>query len=345
MTFEGDAPGSQAPPAIQTPRPSLNALRAFEAVARLRSMTAAADELSVTHGAVSRHIRALEELFGVMLLTRGPHSTDPTPEGARLAEGLAAAFGQIQASIEQLKPGPLTLSCSTSIMMYWLMPRISRFHERYPDIELQFNMNFGRIDSARDKIAVAIRNTMIEPPPDVVVRELAVEDIGLVCSPEYMRSTRLRSFEELATARRLAPCTRPNAWEDWASAFHYQGAELPVNDYFDHFYLMIQAAICGLGIAPVPRMLVLDDLRSGKLVAPFGFAAGPYKLALWLTPHVSSRPEARALTQWLSEELKETGRDAATPPAQNVPDRLAAKPGYRKPAARSPLRSQNDADA
>lgn len=307
---------------MQTPRPSLNALRAFEAVARLRSMTAAADELSVTHGAISRHIRALEDLLGVVLLTRrGPKSTDPTPEGARLAEGLAAAFGQIQASIEQLKPGPLTLSCSTSIMMYWLIPRISRFHEKHPDIELQFNMNFGRIDTVRDKITVAIRNTVIEPPQDVVVRELAVEHIGLVCSPEYMRSARLRSYEDLVAVRRLAPKTRPKAWEDWATAVHYRGAELPMNDCYDHFYLMIQAVICGLGVAAVPRMLVLDDLRSGKLVAPFGFAPGPYKLVLWLAPHASSRADARALTQWLTEELKETGRnDAAAPPAQNLTD-------------------------
>jgi DNA-binding transcriptional LysR family regulator len=238
-----------------------------------------------------------------------------------LAEGLAAAFGQIQASIEQLKPGPLTLSCSTSIMMYWLMPRILRFHERHPDVELQFNMNFGRFDAVRDKIAVAIRNTVIEPPPDVVVRELAVERIGLVCSLEYMRSMRLRSFDDLAAARRLAPKTRPSAWDDWSSTFGYQGPELTVSDYYDHFYLMIQAVICGLGIAAVPRMLVLDDLRSGKLVAPFGFAPGPYKLVLWLAPHASSRPDARALTQWLSEELEETcGNDVSipVPPALSV---------------------------
>ena len=333
---------------MQTPRPSLNALRAFEAVARLRSMTAAAEELSVTHGAVSRHIRALEELLGVTLLTRGPHSTDPTAEGARLAEGLAAAFGQIQASIEQLKPGPLTLSCSTSIMMYWLMPRISRFHERHPDIELHFNMNFGRFDAVRDKIAVAIRNTVIEPPPDVVVRELAVEHIGLVCSPEYMRSARLRSFEDLAAARRLAPKTRPKAWEDWTSAFGYQGPDLSVSDYYDHFYLMIQAVICGLGIAAVPRMLVLDDLRSGKLVAPFGFAPGPYKLVLWLAPHASSRPDARALTQWLSEELKETcGNDESTPapPALRVQDALKVNSSRRKRATRSPVKVRKEGGA
>lgn len=333
---------------MQTPRPSLNALRAFEAAARLRSMTAAADELSVTHGAVSRHIRALEELLGVTLLIRGPHSTDPTVEGARLAEGLAAAFAQIQASIEELKPGPLTLSCSTSIMMYWLMPRIARFHERHPEVELHFDMNFGRYDAIRDKIAVAIRNSMIKPPPDVVVRELAVEDIGLVCSPEYLRSARLLSFDDLAAVRRLAPKTRPQAWQDWTSAFGYQGEELSVSDYYDHFYLMIQAVICGLGVATVPRMLVLDDLRSGKLVAPFGFVPGPYKLVLWLAPHASSRTDVRALAQWLSEELKETcGNDenVSAPPALSAQDALKVNSGRRKPATRLPVKLPKEGGA
>jgi DNA-binding transcriptional LysR family regulator len=313
---------------MQTPRPSLNALRAFEATARLRSMSAAANELSVTHGAISRHIRALEETLGVTLLIRGPHSTDPTPEGARLAEGLAAAFNTIAASLEQIKPGPLTLSCSTSIMMYWLIPRIARFHEKHPDVELQFNMNYGQIDVVRDKISVAIRNTMIAPPPDVIVRELTVEWVGLVCSPDYMRAAQIRSLADLARARRLAPKTRPKAWEEWAAAAGYQGERLTAHDHYEHFYLMIQAAICGLGVAPVPRMLVLDDLRSGKLVAPFGFVAGPHRLALWIAPHVIARPETRALSKWLSDELKETEReDPAAAGAQTRPPRPLRKRG------------------
>jgi DNA-binding transcriptional LysR family regulator len=302
---------------MQTPRPSLNALRAFEAAARLRSMSAAANELSVTHGAISRHVKSLEETFGVTLLTRGPQSTDPTPEGARLAEGLAAAFNAIQTSIESLKPGPLTLSCSTSIMMYWLIPRIARFHDRHPDIDLQFNMNHGQVDLVRDKIGVALRNTMIAPPPDVIVKELAVEWVGPVCSPEYRRSAQIESFADLARARRLAPKTRPKAWAEWAAACGRDGAQLAAHERYDHFYLMIQAAICGRGIAPVPRMLVLDDLRSGKLVAPFGFVAGPHKLVLWLAPHVRSRQDARALSRWLTEALAESGRDdAGTAPAE-----------------------------
>src|SRR2546427_521687 len=98
-------------------RLSLNGLRAFEATARLRSFSAAAEELSVTHGAVSRHIRTLEDSLGLALLQRTAQGATPTNEGLRLAEGLSTAFGLIQSSVEQLKPGPLTLACSESIMM------------------------------------------------------------------------------------------------------------------------------------------------------------------------------------------------------------------------------------
>ena len=100
-------------------RPSLNALRALEATVRLSSMTAAAEELSVTHGAVSRHIKSLEEMFGIPLLLRGPRSVQATPEGGRLASELSRAFALIASSVEQLQPSPLTLSCSSTIMMSW----------------------------------------------------------------------------------------------------------------------------------------------------------------------------------------------------------------------------------
>src|SRR6478752_792920 len=99
---------------MPAPRLSLNALRAFESTARLHSFSAAADELSVTHGAVSRHVKALEDSIGLPLLRRGGNGAVPTPEGQRLADALSRAFAVIQSSIEELRPGPLTLSCSES---------------------------------------------------------------------------------------------------------------------------------------------------------------------------------------------------------------------------------------
>ncbi len=287
-------------------RPSLNALRAFEATIRLGSMSAAAEELVVTHGAISRHIKSLEDMFGVPLVTRGARSVTATPEGSVLALELSRGFSVIASAVETLKPGPLTLSCSNTIMMYWLMPRIGAFHALHPDIELRFNMNYDRIDFVRDEISVAIRNTMIAPPKDVIIKEMIAEWIGPVCSPEYFNERMLAKPEALSGCSLLATKTRPGGWADW---LHSTGRELRVapQKFYDHFYLLIQAAICGLGVAVVPKMLVLDDLRSGKLVAPFGFVPGPHKLSLWIAPHLRARADTRALVNWLTMELHKPG--------------------------------------
>ena len=291
-------------------RPSLNALRALEATVRLSSMTAAAAELSVTHGAVSRHVKSLEEMFGIPLLLRGSRSVDPTPEGARLASELSSAFALIASSVEQLQPGPLTLSCSSTIMMYWLIPRIGAFHELHPEIELRFNMNYDRIDFVRDEISVAIRNSMIEPPKEVIIKDMVDEWIGPVCSPEYAA----KHFGKAADLNRcvlMSTKTRAHGWTDWVKA-SAQSLELRPQKSYEHFYLLIQAAACGLGVAMVPKILVLDDLRSGKLVAPLGFVAGPFKLVLWIAPHLRARTETKALVEWLTNEFRKPGMQGQT---------------------------------
>jgi LysR family transcriptional regulator, glycine cleavage system transcriptional activator len=301
-------------------RPSLNALRALEGTVRLSSMTAAAEELSVTHGAVSRHIKSLEEMFGIPLLLRGPRSVQATPEGGRLASELSRAFDLIASSVEQLQPGPLTLSCSSTIMMSWLIPRIGAFHELHPDIELRFNMNYDRIDFVRDEISVAIRVSMIEPPKEVIIKNMIDEWIGPVCSPEYA-SKHFRAPGDLDRCALMATKTRPGGWTDWARASG-QSRELRPQRFYDHFYLLIQAAACGLGVAMVPKILVLDDLRSGKLVAPLGFVAGPFKIVLWIAPHLRARSETRALVDWLTKEFRKPGMqsDADEPlPMNSLP--------------------------
>ena len=285
-------------------RLSLNALRAFEATARLRSFSAAAIELSVTHGAVSRHVRLLEDTLGLQLLKRSAHGTEATAEGQRMAEGLSTAFNLIQSTVEQLKPGPLTLSCSESIMMYWLIPRLARFQEANPEVELRFNMGHGSVDFTRDNISVAIRLSTIDPPKEVVRSDVVTEWIGPVCSAAYLRNLRLKSAADLSRARLMVSRTRPKAWTDWSRSCGQNLGDLHIDDAFDHFYLLIQAAKCGLGLANVPRMLVRDDLSNGTLVAPLGFAAGPNKLALWVAPPLSRRPDAVKLVDWLTDELR-----------------------------------------
>lgn len=285
--------------------PSLNALRAFEATARHHSISRAADELSVTHGAVSRQIKALEEALGVTLLTRGIKESVPTPEGEQLAEGLSAAFGLVQASLERLKPGPLTLSCSASITMCWLIPRMPSFYARHPGMEIKLDMNYDRVDFSRDNISVAIRNSTIEPPKSAIIRPLGTEWIGPVCAPDYLKSVRLRSPEDVAGVKLLDAKTRPHGWVDWFRAIGAEPPPLPPPQRFDHFYLMLQAAACGLGVAVLPHMLAIDELKSGRLVAPFGFSPGARELSLWIAPHLAARSDLKLLEKWLLQEWRE----------------------------------------
>lgn len=286
----------------------LNALRAFEAASRLGSMTAAATELGVTHGAVSRHVRALEEQHGVSLLRRMPHAVAVTGEGAQLAADLAEAFRLIHLGVSRLRPGPLTLSCSATIMMYWLIPRLEGFKRGNPDIDLRLNVNYGAVDFDRDEVSLAIRNSMIRPPQDVVTRRLIAEEIGPVCHPDYAARLRLKVPADVARARVLASATRPAAWAEWAAAIGRPDCAPEPRESYEHFYLVIQAAACGLGIALAPRILVESEIRAGHLVAPFGFLAGPHHLALWIAPRLRARPDLRRVADWLNGEMRASTR-------------------------------------
>jgi DNA-binding transcriptional LysR family regulator len=269
-------------------------------------MTAAAAEFSVTHGAISRHITALEEFFGFPLLKRQHLSVEPTAEGARLAEGLTTAFSLIDASVEQLKPGPVTVSCSATIMMRWLIPRISLFHTKHPNVKVQLNMNCFNVDLVNCKINIAIMNNIALPPRDFVVYHTMIEWICPVCSPEYYDQQPFLTVSDLANAHLLRTKTRPQAWAEWAEAAGVAAPDVTSQEAYEHFYLLIQAALCGLGVAVVPTMLVADEIRFGRLVAPLGFVAGPRHLALWIAPHLSARPDTRAMADWLAAEFTQT---------------------------------------
>ncbi|RVU14392.1 LysR family transcriptional regulator [Methylobacterium oryzihabitans] len=282
----------------------LHALRAFEVTARLGSMSAAAAELGVTHGAVSRHIKALEAQFGLPLLERLSRSVALTREGAQLAAGLAEAFDQIHLAVSQVQPGPLTLSCSATIMMYWLIPRLETFKRRHPAIELRLNINYGEIDFIRDEISVAIRNSMYRPPPTARAQALIVEEIGPVCHPDYARRLGLSEPDDLRRGHILATATRLGAWDEWAAAIGRPDLGLVPQESYGHFYLVIQAASCGLGLALAPRLLVQSEIRSGHLVAPFGFTPGPHRLELWIAEHLRARHDLRCLVDWIQDEME-----------------------------------------
>ncbi|KQW56420.1 LysR substrate-binding domain-containing protein [Variovorax sp. Root411] len=286
--------------------PSLTALRAYEAVVRFGSMTRAAEELCVTHSAISKQVQLLEEEFGQPLLRRLARSVEPTPEGARLAATLSAAFGLISAGIEQIRPGPLAVSCSASIMMRWLIPRLAQFKARHPTVELTISADHGPLDLLRDGIGVAIRNDVVKPPQDVIVRPMMREWFGPVCSPEYAQKIGLATPQDLSRANLLGTGSRPQAWNDWREAVGSTQQAVVPSESFEHFYLVLHAAACGLGVAIAPRFLVEDDLQSGRLIAPFGFVEGLRQVVLWLAPNVRTRADIRAFADWLEAEFRES---------------------------------------
>lgn len=281
----------------------LTALRAFEAAARLGSMTAAAVELGVTHGAVSRQIKALEDRFGFPLFERQARSIVPTREGAQLAADVAEAFERLQIAVSRMQPGPLVISCSATIMMRWLIPRLPTFKSAHPSFEFQLNVNYGDQDFVRDEVSIGIRTNIYRAPASAVVETVATEEIGPVCHPKYAENLSRNCLSSIRDARILLSSTRPNAWREWATAAGNADLQLSPHETYEHFYLAIQAATCGLGLAMAPRLLVDDDVRSGHLVAPFGFVPGPHKLQLWVAHYQRNRPDLQATVRWLRDEI------------------------------------------
>ncbi len=285
------------------PRLPLNALRAFETTVRLGSMSAAAAELGVTHGAISRNIRELEAQFGLQLLLRLPRSVAPTPAGSQLAVNLRKAFEYMHQGVARLAPGPLTLSCSATIAMNWLIPRLRMFKRDNPTIEVRLNINYGAVDFARDEVSLAIRSSTYRAPEDVIVRPLMQEDIGPICHPDYAGLLELNKLDDLTRTRILGTATRPAAWSEWLAAIGRSDMNLRTQESYEHFYLLIQAASYGLGMGLAPRILVADEIERGHLVAPFGFVPGPRELNLWIAPHVRSREDVRCLSGWIEGEM------------------------------------------
>ena len=141
-------------------------------------------------------------------------------------------------------------------MMYWLIPRLARFHEAHPDVELRYNMSHGAVDLMRDNVGVAIRLSPIDSPEDVIRSSVVTDWIGPVFPADYLRVSRLSFATDLINAHLIVSKTRPQAWLDWRRFCGQDTGELPIDETFDHFYLLIQAAKCGLGMANVTRMLV-----------------------------------------------------------------------------------------
>ncbi|MEU7581167.1 LysR family transcriptional regulator [Streptomyces sp. NPDC041068] len=280
--------------------PPLNTLLPFEATVRHASMTAAARELHVTHGAVSRQIQNLERALGVSLFVRGARTLRPTPQARQLAAVVRDALDQIDGAARQISrrtpAGPLTLSCEPTLLMRWLIPRLPDLTESVPDLTVHLSAGGGPVFFERDGIDLAIRRDDFALPEEASRTRLFGERIGPVCRPDL--ASRLTDGAGVRDAVLLHTGTRPRAWDDWRGITGL-GAEPVSEQTLEHFYLTLQAATAGVGVAIAPYAVVHDDLERGQLVAPFGFVPDGTSYHL-----LSRRPPEREervgrLTSWL----------------------------------------------
>ncbi|MBZ5754424.1 LysR family transcriptional regulator [Pseudomonas sp. S5(2021)] len=288
--------------------PPLNALRAFEAAARLGSFSEAARELHVTHGAISRQLKQLEEALGLALFVKEGRGVKLTDAGVRLRDAASEAFERLRSTCIELQrqtsEAPFVLGCPGSLLARWFIPRLDRLNRDLPELRLQLSASEGELDPRKPGLDATLWYAEPPWPADMQVFELAAERIGPVLSPHHPRCAELRGAPAAALLGEalLHTVSRPQAWPTWAAGQGLAAGELRYGQGFEHLYFLLEAALAGLGIAIAPQQLVADDLAAGRLLAPWGFVETRAKLALWVPRRRLDR-RAERLAEWLAGAL------------------------------------------
>ncbi|UHC15524.1 transcriptional regulator GcvA [Methylobacterium currus] len=291
--------------------PPLNALRAFEAAARLGSFKAAAEELGVTHGAVSQQVRGLEDWLRASLFERHNRRVMLTPAALAYLAEIGPALDRIAAATALYgheAGAVLRVNAPSTFALRWLVPRLARFRDRHPAIRVRLETSNQPLEALADPGDVVIRGG-----PDIfygtTARVFLSEQRLPVCSPGLLGRVPLREPADLRHHTLLHSASLPRLWDDWLAASGVPGLEPEAALTLDHFYLTLQAALDGIGLAMGPTALIADDLAQGRLVTPF---AGPRLPARSYCTYVregreSAEPVA-AFLAWIEGEGAGEGR-------------------------------------
>ncbi|MYZ43332.1 transcriptional regulator GcvA [Schauerella aestuarii] len=253
--------------------PPLNALRAFEAAGRCGSFKGAAAELHVTQGAVSQQVRMLEEWLGAPVFERHNRRIELTPAARAYLAHIGPAFEQLSQASSTYGTSParsrmLSVNAPSTFTLRWLVPRLEAFRSQHADVEVRVETSNAPLESLTDRFDVIIRGG-----PDTyygyTMQYFLSEERVPVCSPALLQRQPLRMIEDIQQHTLLHTSSLPRVWPDWLAQAKGGALEAAATITFDHFYLTIQAAIEGIGIAMGPTALVADDLAAGRLVAPF----------------------------------------------------------------------------
>jgi LysR family glycine cleavage system transcriptional activator len=295
--------------------PSLNALRAFEAVARRLSFARAAEELFVTKAAVAQQIRLLEEEIGAPLVERSGRALKLTEAGAAGAAHLSDGFATLARAARAMREAKgrrfLVISASASFAATWLVARIGRFKARHPDIDVLVDAN-PREDALEE--ADAMIRWGDGDFAGLATTRLFKEEVFPVCAPALAAADPpLRTPADLASRTLLHLEWNPSfptwpSWSDWLKAAGASEVAATGGVYFNQMSMAIGAAAQGQGVALASLAIAADDLASGRLVAPFATTVQtPFGYYFLTRPEAAETPRVRALRDFLVEEAARSG--------------------------------------
>jgi LysR family transcriptional regulator, glycine cleavage system transcriptional activator len=310
--------------------PPLNAIRAFEAAARHGSFTRASAELCVTHGAVSRQIRALEEWLGVKLFVRTSRNAIPTEAGAALLNETGPALDRLAAAAQRVRERrfqqSLRVAALPTFAMRWLIPRLPAFQRDHPEIEVRLITASTPAEQFQMEADIVLSGPARRPG---WIGERFMGEARLpVLSADLMARRPLRRPADLAHHTLLHSETLRDAWPRWLAAAGLSDLTPKRDQVFEHFYFAIQAALDGLGVMMGPIALIGQELQSDRLVMPWPQSALRSRGYFMYTPEARrNAPAVAALRRWLLHAGQATEAE--------YPAYLAARKSNRTTSARA----------
>lgn len=278
--------------------PNLDDLRAFEATARLGSVRAAADELALTHAAVSRRNGRLADYAGAPLFRRAGRGLEMTTPGTLLRDACRRSFDDISKVMRTIREtegaadAEILLSCERSIAMRWLIPRLSQFQDANPEIAVHLSVGGGAIDGHARRNLIALRRLDFHVTEAWSAKTIWPERMGPILAPSVAERFQTGDYTALGSA------TRADAWARWLS----ENPKVPrpkETRMFDHHFLMVEAACAGLGVGLAPFALAADDIERKRLIAPNGFQPDGTEYGLLTPSDQTMSASAQILSDWL----------------------------------------------
>ncbi len=299
--------------------PPLNAVRAFEAAARRGSFVKAAADLGVTHWAIGKQIRLLEDWLGVPLFERRARGVALTDEGAEFLADTTQAFARLTAATEKVRrpevrrvSGLLRVNVLPSFALRWLLPRLAQFHAMFPNIEVRLSTTSRRLRYIAHAFDVGVRSGS-EQAPGLRSETLMPDRRRPACSPQVLHRRPIETAQDLSRHTLLHSVSTRSAWPHWLAAAGAPELSPARHVELEHVYLQLQAAVDGLGVALASMPLIEADLAAGRLVCPLAVEWHAPSYQLVINEDRARDDAVRAFRKWIVAEARAETRhpDAA----------------------------------